>query len=435
MKILAKTTLIAIGMVLAVTTTKAQSGTNSPYSQFGFGEITGEQSGFNRAMNGLGIAFNDGSQVNYINPASYAKTDSLTFLFDAGLSLQLTNFSENGRRRNANNANFDYVTMAFRAAKHLGMSIGVVPITKIGYNYSQVSNIGDIQDAMQYSASYTGSGGLRQVYIGAGWEPLRNLSIGANIGYLWGDYTHTLVNAYSDNTVNALSKTHTADISSYKIDFGLQYATKLSKKNTLTIGATYGIGHKLNADARCEVTSINSATQVTNTTTDTIKNAISIPTTFGAGIMWNHNNRLQFGIDYTMQQWSKESFPVYDANKQTQKFYSDKNYFDNRHKITIGGEYCRNKIARNFFQRIRYRAGFGYATSYVNIAGKNGPKEISATIGFGIPIVNGYNSRSVLNISGGWVRQEAKGMLTENTYRIGIGITFNERWFQKWKFD
>lgn len=32
----------------------AQSGTNSPYSQYGFGVLSDQTSGFNRGMNGLG---------------------------------------------------------------------------------------------------------------------------------------------------------------------------------------------------------------------------------------------------------------------------------------------------------------------------------------------------------------------------------------------
>jgi hypothetical protein len=40
-----------------------------------------------------------------------------------------------------------------------------------------------------------------------------------------------------------------------------------------------------------------------------------------------------------------------------------------------------------------------------------------------------------LNISGQFVRTEATGMIKENTFRINIGLTFNERWFAKWKVE
>ena len=41
----------------------------------------------------------------------------------------------------------------------------------------------------------------------------------------------------------------------------------------------------------------------------------------------------------------------------------------------------------------------------------------------------------MLNISGQWQQTSAPGLLKENTFRINIGFTFNERWFMKWKFE
>jgi hypothetical protein len=78
--------------------------------------------------------------------------------------------------------------------------------------------------------------------------------------------------------------------------------------------------------------------------------------------------------------------------------------------------------------------GASYATPYYKVNGIDGPKEFSVSAGFGIPILNAWNDRSMLNISGQWSRLSAdKSLLTENTFRINIGITFNERWFAKWK--
>ena len=59
----------------------AQSGTNSPYSQYGLGLLSSQATGFNRGMNGVAYGFHEHNQVNYMNPASYAAVDSLSFLF------------------------------------------------------------------------------------------------------------------------------------------------------------------------------------------------------------------------------------------------------------------------------------------------------------------------------------------------------------------
>lgn len=412
----------------------AQSGTNSPYSQYGLGQLSEQTSGFNRGMNGLGLGFREHNQVNYINPASYSSIDSLTFIFDAGLSGQVTNFSENGQKKNANNADFEYAVAAFRASKHLGVSFGIIPFTNIGYNYS-ISGYLNGDKSTTFTNTYNGSGGMHQIYLGAGWEFVKGLSIGANVSYIWGDIDRSVVNSYSDGYINTLSKYYTATISSYRIDFGLQYTLPLNKKNSLTLGLTYGLGHKLNSDPSCMVISPNTTTAVADTTSFTVNNGLEIPTSFGAGLTWNNNNKLKLGADFTYQKWGDTKFPVYKVINDVPSYSLSDEYYSDRYKLTIGGEFCNNETSRNFIDRIRFRAGASYASSYYKVNGQDGPDEISVSVGFGIPIVNAYNNRSILNISGQWVRSEAPGMLKENTFRINIGITFNERWFMKWKVE
>lgn len=412
----------------------AQSGTNSPYSQYGLGQLSEQTSGFNRGMNGLGLGFREHNQVNYINPASYSSIDSLTFIFDAGLSGQVTNFSENGQKKNANNADFEYAVAAFRASKHLGVSFGIIPFTNIGYNYS-ISGYLNGDKSTTFTNTYNGSGGMHQIYLGAGWEFVKGLSIGTNVSYIWGDIDRSVVNSYSDGYINTLSKYYTATISSYRIDFGLQYTLPLNKKNSLTLGLTYGLGHKLNSDPSCMVISTNTTTAVADTTSFTVNNGLEIPTSFGAGLAWNNNNKLKLGADFTYQKWGDTKFPVYKVVNDIPSYSLSDEYYSDRYKLTIGGEFCNNETSRNFIDRIRFRAGASYASSYYKVNGQDGPDEISVSVGFGIPIVNAYNNRSILNISGQWVRSEAPGMLKENTFRINIGITFNERWFMKWKVE
>lgn len=419
---------------LTISSVYAQSGTNSPYSQYGLGQLSEQTSGFNRGMNGLGLGFRESNQVNYINPASYSAVDSLTFIFDAGLSGQVTNFSENGQKKNANNADFEYAVAAFRACKHLGISFGIIPFTNIGYNYS-ISGYLNNDRSTTYTNTYNGSGGIHQVYVGAGWEFIKGLSIGANVSYIWGDIDRSVVNSYSDSYINTLSKYYTATVGSYKIDFGLQYALAINKKNSLTVGLTYGLGHKLNSDPSCMIISTNTTTSVADTTSFTVNNGLEIPTYYGAGLAWNHNNRLKIGADFTCQKWGDVKFPVYSVVNNVPSYSLTDKYYKDRYKLTVGGEFCNNEMSRKFLDRIRFRAGASYASSYYKINGQDGPDEISVSVGFGIPIINAYNNRSILNISGQWVHSEATGLLKENTFRINIGITFNERWFMKWKVD
>ena len=426
-----------VAAVMAVMAT-AQSGTNSPYSQYGFGMLADQTSGFNRGMNGLGIGFREHNQVNFVNPASYSSVDSLTFLFDAGVSGQITNFEENGVRKNAHNADIEYAVGSFRLMPHVGMSFGVLPFSNVGYNYTS-SDYLDNSKTTSYTNTYVGTGGFHQVFLGTGIELFKGLSVGANISYFWGNYTRSMSNAYSDLYVNRLVKLYTADVRNYKLDAGLQYTLKLGKKDQLTLGATYSLGHKLKSDPECYIISTNPQTAVSDTTSFVVDNGLELPTMFGAGFAFNHNDQLKFGVDYTVQKWGSVAFPEYSVVNDVPQYALKNNYFKDRQKFTVGGDYCKNERSQRFFDRMHYRAGFSYATPYMTINGIDGPKEISLSAGFGIPIINKYYRRSanvsVLNISGQWVQQSAASLIKENTFRINIGITFNEQWFAKWKVE
>ena len=433
---------VICGLMMAAITAGsfAQSGTNSPYSQYGFGVLNDQATGFNKGTNGLGQAVRNGSRVNPLNPASFSAIDSLSFIFDMGMSGQITNFSENGVKKNAKNANFEYVVAGFRAFRHFGVSFGLLPFSNVGYSYSSTGSLNQSRD-VNYVNTYKGSGGLRQVYIGAGWEPFRNFSVGANFSYLWGELNRTVVNNYANgggttlSNISTLTKGYTAEVKNYKLDLGVQYMQPLSKKDRVVLGATFSPGHNLKSTPSCVVMSTNASTGVSNSTTYSVSNGLELPNMFGVGVAWYHSNQLMLGADYSLQQWGKTSFPVYDVKNDVPSYELLENYFKNRHHMVFGGEYCRNPMSRSFLSRIRYRFGASYTSSYYKVNNYNGPKETSVSAGFGIPIINSFNNRSMLNVSGQWVHLSGDGLLTENTFRINIGVTFNERWFMKWKVE
>ncbi len=434
--------ILATLMLGAALFANAQSGTNSPYSQYGLGVLSDQTSGFNRGMNGVGIGFHEHNQVNYLNPASYASLDSLTFLFDVGASGQITNFTESGVKKNAKNANFEYAVAGFRVAKGVGVSFGIIPFTNVGYSYSKKEWGNETNKDYYYTNTYSGEGGLHQIYVGAAWQPFIGLSFGANVSYLWGSYAKSVVNTYSNSYYKSLLRTYSTQVNSYKLDFGVQYTKRLGKKDWLTLGVTYSPGHNIGGNADMKIISSNSQTSTADTIPFSIAKANSLPTMLGVGLMWNHNVQLKVGIDYTLQKWGSIGYPTFETTgtdattglNKSQYVLRDGIYQD-RHKVNLGMQYCYGEHARQFLRRVQYRAGVSYATPYYKVNGADGPKEYSVSAGFGIPIVNNYNNRSYLNISGQWVRSSAADLIKENTFRINIGFTFNEDWFRKWKMQ
>ena len=421
-------------VIMAVATAcaaNAQSGTNSPYSQYGLGVLSDQSQGFNRGMNGLAIGLRQSNVVNMLNPASYSCVDSLTMIFDVGLSGQVTNFKEGGRKINANNSDFEYAVASFRIMPRMGISFGIVPFTNVGYSYYSTAKVGN--STTTSTETHSGSGGTHQVYLGVGWNVFKGLSIGVNGSYLWGSYDRTLTISSNDVYVNTVTKNYSASIQSYKVDFGIQYEQPLGKKDIVTLGATYSLGHSLNADPTLTTTNTNSQTGVSTSDQQTVYDALSLPHSYAVGISWSHNKQYTVGIDYSLQQWGKLDYP--QLNPATGDYRLESGLLSDRHKVTVGGEWVPNWQSRKFYNRVHYRLGASFNTPYFKVNGNDGPKEISVSAGFGIPITNNWNHGSILNISGQWVKASAKDLITENTFRINIGITFNERWFNKWKVN
>ena len=415
------------------------SNTMSPYSQFGLGVLAEQSQGFNRGMGGLAIGLRNGKMVNMQNPASYSAIDSLTMIFDAGVSGQITNFKEGGRRVNAKTAHFDYAVAAFRLLPKVGASFGVVPYSNIGFNYySAEYNNAESLTSSYFNVNHQGDGGFSQAYVGLGWEVLKGLSIGANVSYFWGKYTKTVTVVNSDSYVNTLSKVYSSSVSSYKLDFGVQYQQALDKDNLLTVGATVGLGHQLGAEALLVSTNYDNVNAISYSTRDSVPDAFKLPYTFGVGATLLHKNSLTVGVDYSFQKWADMDYPV-QTNNITQDhklgYQLVGSQLLDRHKVTLGTDWVPNPMGRNYFSHVHYRFGVSYATPYYNVNGVKGPRELSVSAGFGIPLINTWNNRSTLNISAQWVNRSADNLIRENSFRLNIGLTFNERWFAKWKVD
>lgn len=402
----------------------AQSNINTPYSRYGFGQLTDQSFGNSKAMGGIAYGLRNGLQINAANPASYSAVDSLTFLFDAGLSLQNTNFNENGVKTNAKNSTLDYIAMQFRLFEGLGMSAGFLPYSTVGYNMSKSKQIGTdpYGNSIQALESYYGDGGLQQVFVGLGYNVFKNLSLGVNFSYLYGDITHTASTTFNNSSALTSARGDKISISDYKLDFGVQYTHSFGKKHVVNLGAIYSLGHDVNSEGYKYQETYTSTGGSQTQTTDSIKNGFSIPHTFGIGATYVYNKKLTIGMDYTLQKWADV------------QFFGEKGSFKNRSKLSLGAEYQPNALSRNYLNRVRYRVGAYYSDPYTQINNQEGAREYGVSFGFGLPL---FRSKSILNISGQYVKvsPKVKGMLEENSLRVNIGLTFNEGWFMKWRVD
>lgn len=399
----------------------AQSSTNSPYTRYGLGELSDQAFAHNAAMGGIGYALRSSEQINVMNPASYSAVDSLSFMFDIGMGLKSSNYQENGYKTNAKNASFDYLAMQFRLHPRVGFAVGFTPYSNVGYKFSRTSDIENSDDVTLTNTFY-GDGGLQQIFGGIGFKILDNLSIGANVGYLYGEIDYQTLATLS-NGGDQTTTYNNISINSYIANFGLQYTQKLSKTDKVTLGLVYGLGHDLKSTETkgIQVTDGSSYSELTE---KTIKDSYGIPSTFGAGLTWQHKQNLTVGADYTLQQF------------ENVKYDNSTDFYKNRTRIGAGIEYMPSLYGRNYLSRIRYRAGAYYSSSYMKLPEYDGPKEWGVSAGFGLPL-HLFQRNTVLSITGQYVRvlPSVKGMLSENRFVLKLGLTFNEHWFMKWRVN
>ena len=428
--------LLAVALFFSALSRQAQTnGSNSPSSRYGFGLLSDRAQGFNKGMAGLAYGMQNGQELNVKNPASYAHIDSLSFLFDVGFSMQNANLEQNGQKINAHNTSYDYLSMGFRVSRGVGVSLGLMPFSTIGYSLSNSYKVANQSDLTQ-TDTYSGDGGVHEVYAGVGWSPVKSLSVGVNAGYLWGDMTHSVLASFSQTSVASRRRQYVADIRTYKLDFGLQYNAKIGRKHAFVLGLTYGLGHDIKSKA-----SYYDQTITNNTVSgDTLINrqAYALPHTFGAGLVWAYGQSLRVGVDYSLQKWADVKSPTLTYRPDGRPDYvAQTGAYTDMTKIAFGMEYVGDPTGLRWKQRVRYRLGFSYTSPYTKVDGLDGPKDWLVTAGVGLPIINTYNNRSILNLSVQYERVKPKvaGMITENYLRFCIGLSFNERWFMKWKVD
>ncbi len=408
--IIAITTLAAAAFSLS-----AENNTVSPYSRFGYGLISDQANTVQKSMGGVGYAMRSGRQINFMNPASYAGMDSLTFLFDIGADIKTLRTSDAGEKGSNFTGGLDYITLQVPITKWLGASAGLIPYSEVGYSF------GD--EIANGSNAHSGHGSLNQVYLGFGATPFKGLSLGVNASYLFG----TLVNdtyVYSDGDDNTSSSTslfeRVIEVRDYDLRFGLQYRIALNADNALTLGAvyspaktfrghTYGVKYDVNADEKPDtIANLN------------LNGRSRMAETWGAGINYEWQGRLMVEADFTYQPWKNARFATIEG------FNDATGSFNNRWKAGIGLQFV-NRPRGSWVQKINYRLGAYYCNDYIKV-GDNSLREIGVSLGFGLPAPS---SKTMVNLSLEYKNRQAhpSPLVKENYFMVTLGVNFNELWF------
>lgn len=399
----------------------AHADVNTPYSMYGYGVIGERATSMQRQMGGVGYAMQSGRQINVMNPASYASIDSLTFLWDMGANMNMQWSKDNSGKTHGYGGGLDYVTMEFPLSKYMGMSIGMVPLTQVGYSF------GD--DIMYGARQNQGSGGITEAYAGVSGK-IGGFSVGVNVSYDFGTIQND-VYATPESATQSLFE-QIMQIRDWNIVAGLQYRQPLNKYNFLTIGVTYSPKKSFHGNTWLTLQDLKSDSRPYTVARSSMKGKYYSPQAFGVGVAYTHEkvHRLSVEADFTLQQWSDAPFSSLEDEAGQVVFQGMK--FADRQKIAIGGEYTHN-VRGSYVERMPWRFGAFYTADYLKIEG-NRMKEFGVSLGTGFAAPGG---KTMINFGLEWRHRKTTpvNMLSENYFNIMVGVNFNEVWFFKRKIN
>jgi hypothetical protein len=406
-----------IGILLHCLAINAQTGTSSPYSVYGIGDINPLGTGTSRGMGGAGISLPSETSLNNLNPASYFTIDSLTFLTDLGLNFKSSTYSTTSQSQARNAVGLNFFAIGFRNTSWWKNSLGIAPFSSVGNNFNTQKNIEGSSGLINISEQ--GSGGLNQFYWGNAFKLTPNLSIGVNIAFIFGDIKQ-IENATLDGMTGTLVTEDNIYLRKLYLNYGVQYKFKLAKNINGSVGGVFGKSGKLNLFHQVTVT--DNSNNILKDQEES-QSTFTLPAFFGVGASLKFNEKLLLTSDYTFHNWANST--SLQSNIR----------LVNSHNYMFGAEYLPSTSFRDKgFKQIKYRIG-GYVNStYLMV---NGQQLIDKgfSIGLGIPIVHKKLYFNMAYEIGNKGSNSNKGVINENYQNFILNITLNDFWFFKPKFD
>ncbi len=379
------------------------------------------------AIGGAATAFSSPYFINPANPASYMAFDTNSFVFDGAFNLRSGTLKTTTESQKTRFGTLSNLYFGFPVTKWWRTSLGIMPFSQVGFEMQNSQFVDDIGNSV---FTYSGSGGLNKAYFGNAFSPVKNLSVGVNMSYIFGNIIKQRTVTFPDSGAfaNTMIKS-TARLNKLNFDAGLIYRKNFKEGKFVQIGLTYNPVQNINGFAE-KITYSYSYDYSTNI--EKIKDTVSyeagdngeviLPTAIGGGFMIGSTNRWFATADVNWQKWSE--FRYLGNNPKLQ----------NNLRLSLGGQYRPSAVdIGKYYERINYRAGFRFEQSYLEIYDTR-LNDFGISFGVGLPM---KKSRSTVNIAVevGTQGTTEKGLIKENYVRFTLGTSLQERWFLKRRFN
>lgn len=395
----------------------------SPFTTFGVGEPYGDALINTQGMAGVGVSQPQFWYLNNQNPALLV-FNNMT-VFQAGMLVESRTIRHDTASEKSIGGNLNYLATAFPIKPYKWTTaIGLMPYTTVKFKLRYVDEVENSTETVEIQEE--GSGGLTQLYWSNGVRLNKNFAVGLKTAYIFSSIKNTFSNTLLSSDLPSGSAT--IEEKAYVRDFALSAGVSFTKdslfsrkKYRLSIGAVYGLAANLNTQLRTVIyRSTSSGNPADADTLSFVKGNISIPPSITAGISLSHTNKWTIGTEFSYQDWSTFKSVNKDDEGLGQSW-----------RVAIGAETTPDALSSSFVKRITYRVGMS-TEQYPFLANKNEVKDLGINFGFSLPA-----GRSSLDLAFKYGKRGNKedNILEENYFKIYFGITFNDQWFVKRKFE
>ena len=403
----------------------AQNGTISPYSYFGIGDQRDNGTVENQMMGGLGL-YGDSIHINLTNPASYAKLRLTTYT--AGISRKEYRLKDWSQQQNTSITNLDYIAIGFPIAPKVGIGFGLMPFSSVGYSLKDLTTN---SNGNEVTNVFTGEGGLNRIYASIGFEPIKNVSLGVTASYNFGTLDYQRLQNVENVQFGTIDRRESR-INGYDFKYALNYTPTINEKYLLVASAvvntqgnlisknsqTLGSFSLLNGND-IEVVDVNLDAQNLRNT------ELKIPTRTTLGLGFGEDKKWFLGAEYSFQQYGDFDNRFLGIQNVT---YSDASTY------AFGGYWVPDYSALSgFFKRVTYRAGLRYDQSGMTVNGKE-INNFGITFGLGMPLGVDFSNLN-LGFELGRRGTTDANLIEESYLKVNIGLSLNDRWFQKRKIN
>ena len=401
----------------------AQSNTSSPYSIGGLGEIAFKGNAINRLMGGLDIV-SDSLHANLNNPASLGDLKLVTY--SLGLNYKSTKLSSSASNESVTSASIDYLVVAI-PTKKFTFGFGILPATSVGYRLQSVIEGDDINNVVNRNEGF---GGLNQTFLSIGFKVFEFLNFGVSANYNFGKITNES-SRQEQNIDFGSFFTKTSSLAGFNYRFATQLKIPLTSKVRLDAMAYYVPNNSLTATNESVYFTRSVTTQDLGDFENVDLAAINLDeTTISLG------NQYSFGLGITKDkkwfvggQYSRRNSADYVNN-----FISlDNITYANGSRLSFGGFYLPDYSSiTSYWKRIVYRAGVRFEDTGVLF--NNQPlKETGISFGVSLPMAGFSNAN--IGLEFGKRGSQDNGLIQESYWNLIVGLSLNDIWFIKRKFN